>query len=128
MKKKILAIDDDKKILNLINTLLSRAGYAVSLAGNGAEAIAKAAQEKPDLLLVDLMLPDMDGAEVVRILKDDQGCTAPIIFLTAMITKSEESKSHLTISVKERDYPAIAKPFREAEFLAAIQKACGGGG
>lgn len=125
-KKKILAIDDDEKILGLIGTLLARAGYEAILAGNGAEAIRKAVAQRPDLIVADLMLPDMDGAEIVRVLQEEKGCKAPIVFLTAMITKSEEFGGGLRISVKDTDYPAIAKPFRDAEFLAVIRQNIGG--
>jgi len=79
---KLLVVDDEFNILELLATSLRFAGFEVVTAGNGREAIEKAENEQPDLIVLDVMMPGMDGFEVTRRLRD-AGRTYPVLFLTA---------------------------------------------
>ena len=72
MSEKILIIDDDVDTLKLVGLMLQRQGYQISAASNGEQGLAKAFAEKPDVILLDLMMPDMDGYEVTRRLRKNQ--------------------------------------------------------
>ena len=119
--KKILIIDDDVKILNLVDKILTREGYRVVRAADGKEAVQKAIKERPHLVIADLILPDMNGAEIIQCLKEE-GCNVPAIFLTAMISKTEEAADQFGIHTKDKIYPTLAKPFQETDFLELIRK------
>ena len=82
-KKKILVVEDEKAIADILVFNLSREGYDTMAAYDGAEGLHKALTESPDLILLDVMLPEMDGFEVCRRLREHMAC--PIIFLTARI-------------------------------------------
>lgn len=83
-QKRILVVDDEPSIVKLATISLTREGYEVSEAYNGEEAIKKANEEKPDLILLDIMMPKMDGWEVTKHLKDnDDTKNIPIIMLTS---------------------------------------------
>ena len=71
MKKKILVVDDEDDILNFLELVLSEKGYQVSTASGGQEALTKAQLERPDLVLLDIMMPQMDGWEVLKLLRVD---------------------------------------------------------
>ena len=82
--KKILIVDDEKDLVEMISLRLSPLGYEISVAYDGAEGLAKAREIKPDLIILDLMLPKMDGYQVCRMLKFDINYKhIPIILLTA---------------------------------------------
>lgn len=113
---KILVIDDEENIRLLLKYNLESSGYAVLLGKTGAEALELAVKEKPDLILLDLMLPDLDGMEVCRRLKGDTATTSiPIAMLTA---RSEEIDKVLGLEIGADDY--ITKPFSIREMLARI--------
>ena len=83
----ILAVDDIATNIMLLKAVLSRAKYKIVTASGGNEALEKAAKESPDLILLDIMMPDMDGYEVIRHLKADPALQdIPVIFLTALLT------------------------------------------
>jgi CheY-like chemotaxis protein len=92
--KKILCIEDDTFLLNLISgKLFTNAGFRVVGAHNGSEGIAVAKSEMPDLILLDLMLPDISGAEVMRVLKDDEDTKKiPIIIFSNLGAREEIEK------------------------------------
>jgi two-component system sensor histidine kinase/response regulator len=84
MGKSILAIDDDQNILNLEKTILEQKGFEVTLAVGGPEALELLSKQRFDLILLDVMMPDMDGFEVCRRIKEDTRLKeVPVIFLTA---------------------------------------------
>src|SRR5262245_37046771 len=84
MTKKILAVDDERAILRLVQVNLERAGYRVVMASDGREAMEKVASERPDLIVLDVMMPYMDGFEVLRTLKRNPATRdIPVIMLTA---------------------------------------------
>ncbi|MFA5103754.1 MAG: response regulator [Candidatus Margulisiibacteriota bacterium] len=84
MAKKILVIDDEKDIVDIVKEILKNEGYIVETAFDGEEGLRKVVDTKPDLVVVDIMMPKMDGYEFVRRMKEDQSVASiPVIFLTA---------------------------------------------
>ena len=118
MKKiKIAVIEDEADILEVIDYNLSKEGFDVCSALNGEEGLALVKKEGPDLVLLDLMLPGMDGIEICRTLKADYSTRSiPIIMVTA---KGEESDIVLGLGMGADDY--VVKPFRPRELMARIR-------
>ena len=120
--KTILTVDDEERVLQLINDILSSKGYDVLTAGNGKEAIRKSKKSLPDLIIMDIMMPDLDGAEAVKLLKEDPSTKdIPILFLSGIIMK-EEGKPDMDINVGGDFYSALSKPFGAQELLTAVDK------
>ena len=117
MPSKILIVDDEINIRELIKFNLEKSGYKVIEADDGQRAINLAKAEKPELIVLDLMLPGMDGLEVCRIVKNSRETAAiPIIMLTA---KSEEIDKVIGLELGADDY--LTKPFSPRELLARIK-------
>jgi DNA-binding response OmpR family regulator len=115
--KTILAIDDERDLLELIEYNLEKAGYLVLKAKTGAAGIDIARQHHPDLIVLDVMLPEMDGWEVCRRLKSEPRTRQiPIVMVTA---KVEESDKVLGLELGADDY--VTKPFSPRELLARIR-------
>jgi diguanylate cyclase (GGDEF)-like protein len=90
---KILVVDDDTQVLDLLDRSLTRAGYLVLMSKNGEEALVKAKEEKPDLIVLDVMMPGMDGREVkARLNENTSTAGVPVIFLTGMDTMDDKAK------------------------------------
>lgn len=114
---KILIVDDEQDILELIRHALNKEGYEVHIAVNGQQAIEKTAKVQPDLILMDVMMPIMDGMETCRQLKEDPATQQiPIIFLTA---RSEEFAELAGFEAGADDY--IAKPIRTRVLTSRIK-------
>jgi len=117
VQKRILLIEDEKDIAELIRHHLAREGYAVSRAATGEEGLRLARADPPSLILLDLMLPGVDGLEVCRALKRQRGTDAiPIVMLTA---KSEESDIVAGLELGADDY--ITKPFSPPVLVARLR-------
>ncbi|HOO11550.1 MAG TPA: response regulator YycF [Bacillota bacterium] len=114
MNKKILVVDDEKPIADILKFNLEREGYSVELAYDGQEAIDKTHKCNPDLILLDIMLPKIDGFAVCKMLR--QNYQTPIIMLTA---KEEEVDKVLGLELGADDY--ITKPFSVRELLARVK-------
>jgi two-component system phosphate regulon response regulator PhoB len=115
-RKRILVVDDEQDLVDLITYNLQRNGYDALTASNGAEALEVAQREMPDLVILDLMLPEIDGTEVARRLKSDpRTAVIPIIMLTA---KSEETDVVVGLTLGADDY--ITKPFSPKILLARL--------
>jgi DNA-binding response OmpR family regulator len=110
----ILVVDDEPKIVQLVRDYLERAGFAVSTARDGREALMRARQERPDLVVLDLGLPGLDGLEVTRRLRRDSG--VPIIMLTA---RHEETDKVVGLELGADDY--VTKPFSPRELAARVR-------
>lgn len=110
---KIIVIDDDKNILQLVSIHLTRQGYRVLEASNAAEALDLLEKEVPDLAVVDVMMPGMDGFELTKILSQDYGI--PVLLLTAKGELEDKTKGFLAGS---EDY--VVKPFEPEELLFRI--------
>jgi two-component system phosphate regulon response regulator PhoB len=118
-REKILVVDDEEDILDLVRYNLEKEGYTVSCVGSGEEALEMARSMKPDLMLLDLMLPGLDGLEVCKILKFQPSTnTMPIIMLTA---KGEESDIVAGLELGADDY--ISKPFSPKVLIARVRTA-----
>lgn len=115
-RKRILVVEDEKDIVEMISYNLKRNGYDPVIARDGNEALAAVARETPDLVLLDLMLPGIDGTEVARRLKSDpETASLPIIMLTA---KSEETDVVVGLTLGADDY--VTKPFSIKILLARM--------
>jgi len=114
MTKKILVVDDKKEIRLLLNQYLTKEGFEITLAEDGQKALFIARQEKPDLILLDLMMPEMGGYEFMRVYNRE--ADTPIIILTA---KLEENDKVVGLELGADDY--ITKPFSMRELTARIR-------
>ena len=114
---KIVCIEDDPEMIELVKLILTRKGYNVTGATNGPEGLEAVKQVKPDLVLLDLMMPDMDGWEVFqRIRGNDQTKDVPVIVVTA---KAQSIDKVLGLHIaKVDDY--ITKPFGPSELLSSV--------
>lgn len=118
-KSKILVIDDEEDILELVRYNLAREGYFVEEAASGEEALSKTKTEMPDLIVLDLMLPGVDGLEVCRILKNSAKTShIPIIMLTA---KGDDADIVTGLELGADDY--VTKPFSPRVLIARIRAA-----
>jgi two-component system alkaline phosphatase synthesis response regulator PhoP len=116
-KPMILVVDDERNILELVKFNLEKAGYRVIMAGDGKEACYLTRSEKPDLIILDVMLPEMDGFEVCQIIKKDSTISEiPIIMLTA---RTEEIDKVLGLEIGADDY--MTKPFSPRELVARVK-------
>ncbi|MDD5477828.1 MAG: response regulator [Candidatus Omnitrophica bacterium] len=117
MKEKILVVEDEKDIIKMLEYNLEKEGFKVITAGDGEDALDLAVRQHPDLILLDLMLPGMDGLEVCKALKKESKAAAiPIIMLTA---KGQESDKVVGLELGADDY--ITKPFSPRELAARIK-------
>ncbi len=114
MPKKILVVDDEPKIVEICKDYLQAAGFDVVTAGDGIQGLTQARLQKPDLIVLDLMLPGMDGLDVCRTLRHESN--VPIIMLTARI---EEADKLIGLELGADDY--IAKPFSPRELVARVR-------
>ncbi|MGB3241620.1 MAG: response regulator, partial [Candidatus Omnitrophota bacterium] len=90
---KVLIVDDDTQVLDILDRALSRKGYLVLMSRTGEEGLTKAKEEKPDLILLDIMMPGIDGREVKsRLNKDTSTVSIPVIFLTGMDTMDDKAR------------------------------------
>lgn len=116
-KQPVLIVEDEPDIADLIAFHLEREGFAVKVAGSGAEALSVLNVQTPSLVLLDIMLPDVDGLEVCRRLKRDQGTRdIPIIMVTA---RGEESDIVVGLELGADDY--ITKPFSPRVLIARVK-------
>jgi DNA-binding response OmpR family regulator len=114
MTKNILVVDDEKRILSLLDAYLEQQGFQVSTATNGKEALFVARHEKPDLIILDIMMPEMDGFEFMRQHRKER--ETPIILLTA---KVEEDDKVIGLELGADDY--VTKPFSPRELTSRVR-------
>jgi len=114
---RILVVDDDRDIVRLVRSYLEKAGYQVLTAYDGESALRLLRSEKPQLLILDLMLPDRDGWDVARLVRADSNIAAtPIIMLTARV---EDNDKIVGLEIGADDY--ITKPFNPREVVARVR-------
>ena len=111
---KVLVVDDELKIARLVRDYLTEAGFVVSLASTGPAAVAAARSERPDLVVLDLGLPGMDGHDVTRAIRAQSAI--PIIMLTA---RNEETDRIVGLELGADDY--VVKPFSPRELVARVK-------
>lgn len=118
MAYKILVVDDEPPILRLMEFILAREGHQMVVAVNGEEALARVAEHKPDLILLDIMMPRIDGYEVVRRLRADPDHSAiPIIMLSA---KAQDGDVQKGVDVGVNEY--VTKPFSPPHLVEVVNK------
>jgi two-component system, OmpR family, alkaline phosphatase synthesis response regulator PhoP len=117
MNQRILVVDDDKQIVRLVQSYLEQAGYTVLTAADGATALRTIRTERPDLVVLDLMLPDQDGWSITRTVRADASqANLPIIMLTARV---EDTDKIVGLEIGADDY--VAKPFNPRELVARVR-------
>jgi len=116
-KEKILVVDDEEDILELVRHNLAREGYQVVCVATGEKAVEKARSEKPDLIVLDLMLPGIDGLQVARNLKDDDRTRQILIIM--LTAKGEEADIVTGLELGADDY--VTKPFSPRVLLARVR-------
>jgi two-component system alkaline phosphatase synthesis response regulator PhoP/two-component system response regulator VicR len=118
MSQKILVVDDEPHIVRLVQVNLEKAGYAVSTASNGREALEAVANDQPDLMVLDVMMPEMDGLETLKRLKDNpQTHEIPVILLTAKAQDEDVFEGW-----KSGADLYLTKPFNPGELLLFVQR------
>lgn len=119
--KKILIVDDDSELLKVLEKRLQQEGYKVASAIRGREAVKKAKYYLPHVIVMDIVLPDIDGAEAAKLLQEDiETVGIPIIFLSGIV-RGQEGERLAEIKVGDRHYKAIAKPFPLEDLIALIK-------
>jgi CheY-like chemotaxis protein len=120
--RRILIVDDDPDIVALVVNRLRRNNYEVISSNDGESGYQKAIQSRPDLIIMDLMMPNLSGGEVVTLLKsNDITKDIPILFFTALATNSPIADELDQINVHGCLYPALTKPFDPNKLLSAIK-------
>jgi len=114
MSKTIMVVDDDKRLVSLVESYLAQEGYRVVTANNGVEALPIASREKPDLIILDIMMPEMDGYGFMR--EHRKELDTPIILLTARVDDDERV---IGLELGADDY--VTKPFRPRELVARVR-------
>jgi DNA-binding response OmpR family regulator len=109
-----MVVDDEKRLVSLVESYLNQEGYRVVTAFNGREALTAAKKEKPDLIILDLMMPVMDGHEFIETYRREH--STPIILLTARV---EEEEQVISLELGADDY--VTKPFRPRELMARVR-------
>jgi two-component system alkaline phosphatase synthesis response regulator PhoP len=117
LKQRILVVDDDREVVRLMQAYLERAGYEVLVAYDGETAVHSLRREKPDLLLLDLMLPGRDGYDITRLVRGDAALAhTPIIMLTARV---EDTDKIVGLEMGADDY--VTKPYNPREVVARVR-------
>ena len=118
-QKKILIVDDEEDVLSLLKIRLTAKGYFVITATNGKDALMLANSKHPDIIVLDILMPGMDGPEIATRLKESPGTRdIPVMFLTCLYAKAEESESGHLVG----DRLIFAKPFDSEELADTIEK------
>lgn len=112
----ILVVDDEASVVEVVSLYLKRDGFRVRVARDGQEALMQIHQSKPALVVLDLMLPKIDGLEIMRRLNDDPGQTVPVIMLTA---RRQETDRIYGLELGADDY--VVKPFSPAELVSRVK-------
>lgn len=117
MTKRILVVEDEQLIATLINRILSKQGYTIRVTNNGAEALRLVEEFTPQLVVLDISLPGMDGYQICRYLRSNpETATLPVIMVTAMSRPSDQRQGFETGA---DDY--LTKPFAPAELISRIE-------
>jgi len=112
--KLILVVDDDQEVLRMLSRILELEGFGVALAANGRTALTLLEEREPDLVILDIMMPEMDGFQVLDLIR--QQCNIPVIMLTA---RCEVTTLRDALVLGADDY--IKKPFRNRELVGRVR-------
>jgi CheY-like chemotaxis protein len=122
MARKVMIVDDEESLIELVTAILEQEGYEVMTAMDGEEALRKLEKQKPDLVLLDMMMPGMSGREVCeKIRKNPKTRDLKVIFLT--VAKFSEAGKGVLKDMKVSDY--ITKPFENADLTRRVKKIIG---
>ena len=117
--KHILIVDDERDVVSVLAKGLTAEGYSVITALNGKNALALAKSERPDLIILDILMPDMDGPEVaVRLKEDRRTSDIPVIFLTGMFPKREDTEEDRIVA----GYRWLDKPYDILKLITVIEE------
>lgn len=120
MKKKILIVDDEPQMLKAIRIRLEANGYEVEAAGDGRQGLKMVKEFKPDLILLDIIMPNMDGNIVAATLRgQEETKNIPIVYLTCLVAEAEEKDLELKMGSKRTQF--LAKPFDAEKLLGKIR-------
>jgi len=123
-KKTIVLVEDEEHVRQMVSKMLSKSGYAVQEAVDGLDGLRKIDAQKPDLIIADMMMPNLDGLVLVKALKAHRDTKAvPVIFLTA---KGDTRSMIEGINVGAKYY--VTKPFQMEDLLSKVSKILGGAG
>ncbi|MFC1754890.1 response regulator [Thermoproteota archaeon] len=127
-KKKILVVDDEDRLVEMVKIRLEVAGYQVITASDGKQGLQKAKSDKPDLILLDIMMPEIDGFEVSKQLKEAESTKKiPIIMLTALAAGHDVHREENMEKLKKAQIESyVTKPFIGGDLLDKIKAALGG--
>ncbi len=118
-KKKILIVDDETDVLSVLEKTLSTEGYSIITADNGNDAIMSAKSNHPDLIILDILMPDIDGAEVAARLKENpETKDIPVMFQTCLVSKDGDNEASRVIA----GHVFVAKPYSMAALLTETKK------
>lgn len=117
MKERVLVVDDDKEIVRLVRSYLEKSGYEVFTATDGDTAVHTLRRENPHVVILDLMLPDMDGWDITRLIRSDERLSKIIIIM--LTARVEDSDKIVGLEMGADDY--ITKPFNPAEVVARVR-------
>lgn len=121
-RKKILVVDDSPVTQRLYRRIFENAGYEVQEAYSGEECLRSVAAQVPDIILMDVILPDIDGKDVVQKINSPESAReVPVIFITNTLS-SENDKGYETIIVDGRNYRAFAKPIHVSKLISVVRK------
>lgn len=124
--KKILIVDDDVDIVDLVENRLRKNNYDVIFTNDGVNGYKKAVEENPDLIIMDIMMPNMHGGDAVKLLKSNESTKhIPVLFFTAMNSYLPKGAELDQINVDGKLFPAISKPFDPNKLLYAIKSLLG---
>jgi len=124
--KTILVVDDKADIVELVKNRLEANNYKVLFACDGKQGIQQAQQHKPDLIVMDIMMPNVSGGEAVKALKSDITTKdIPVIFLTAAASSVQDGQEPGRVYVDGQFYPALGKPFQPERLLSEINRLIG---
>ncbi|MBC2605762.1 response regulator [Pelagicoccus albus] len=125
--KKILLLEDDKSSARLVTSFLESRGYEMTESHEGRDAIESALHQKPDLMIVDVLLPDMHGSEAVKqICSKDTHKDLKVLFVTSLLSNKTKPEEEVSITVSGRKYPALAKPIVPGVLEKAVSRILAG--
>ena len=121
-KYKILIIDDEEDLRENLKYILEKQGYDVFVSMDGQEGLQTAKAEKPDLIILDILMPGLNGTEVIKKLKLEPLLRdIPVFFLTGLVSRADEALGLSGINVEDHQYRVIAKPFEQEKLLKTIK-------
>lgn len=126
-KKKIVLLEDDRASSLLLATFLEKAGFEVLPSAEARFAIELTIRERPDLLIADILLPDMNGSEMVKeLMKSSIGKSLNVLFLTSLLGKVAKPGQETKLRLDGREFPALSKPFQPDSLLEVVSRLTAG--